>query len=165
MICPQLVRFILNFAQHMQTDFGDDNMRRTVIVLTSIFVAFMVAMPNAWAGSPHFIQSATSASVSGSTLTVTAKDAGLGDEAQIHVVLTATALCINNGGNHPKAVNKASVSAAADEPVQNGKADYTISVTATFQPSCSPPMTVSFTDIVLTDETNGLTANIPGTLP
>jgi hypothetical protein len=165
MICPQLVRFILNFAQHMQTDFGDDNMRRTVIVLTSIFVAFMVAMPNAWAGSPHFIQSATSASVSGSTLTVTAKEAGLGDEAQIHVVLTATALCINNGGNHPKAVNKASVSAAADEPVQNGKADYTISVTATFQPSCSPPMTVSFTDIVLTDETNGLTANIPGTLP
>jgi hypothetical protein len=49
--------------------------------------------------------------------------------------------------------------------VQNGKADYTISVTATFQPSCDPPMTVSFTDIVLTDETNGLTANIPGTLP
>ncbi len=89
----------------------------------------------------------------------------MGDEAQIHVVLTATVLCINGGGNHPKAVNKASVSAAADEPVQNGKADYTISVTATFQPSCDPPMTVSFTDIVLTDETNGLTANIPGTLP
>jgi hypothetical protein len=54
---------------------------------------------------------------------------------------------------------------AAGEPVQNGKADYTISVTATFQPSCNPPMTVSFTDIVLTDTTNNLTANIPGTLP
>lgn len=140
-------------------------MRRTLIALAAMIVAFIVAIPNAWAGSPHFIQSATSASVSGNTLTVTAKEAGLGDEAQIHVVLTATALCINGGGNHPKAVNKASVSAAADEPVQNGKADYTISVTATFQPSCDPPMTVSFTDIVLTDETNGLTANIPGTLP
>jgi hypothetical protein len=148
-----------------RTNFGDNDMRRTLIALTAMIVAFIVAIPNAWAGSPHFIQNATSASVSGSTLTVTAKEAGLGDEAQIHVVLTATALCINNGGNHPKAVNKASVSAAADEPVQNGKADYTISVTATFQPSCDPPMTVSFTDIVLTDETNGLTANIPGTLP
>jgi hypothetical protein len=92
------------------------------------------------------------------------KEAGLGDEAQINVTLTATALCINNGGNHPKAVNKASVSAAATVPVQNGKADYTLVATATFQPECSPPMTVSFTDIVLTDTTNNLTANIPGTL-
>jgi hypothetical protein len=140
-------------------------MRRILIIAASALVAFGIALPNAWAGSPHFVQSATSASVSGNTLTVMAKEAGLGDEAQIHVVLTATALCINGGGNHPKAVNKASVSAAADEPVQNGKADYTISVTATFQPDCAPPMTVSFTDIVLTDETNGLTANIPGTLP
>jgi hypothetical protein len=140
-------------------------MRRIIILLATAFVAFLVAMPSAWAGSPHFIQSATSASVSGNTLTVNAKEAGLGDESQIHVVLTATALCINGGGNHPKAVNKASVSAAADEPVQNGKADYTISVTATFQPECVPPMTVSFTDIVLTDTTNNLTANIPGTLP
>jgi hypothetical protein len=140
-------------------------MRRILIVAASALVAFGIALPNAWAGSPHFVQSATSASVSGNTLTVMAKEAGLGDEAQIHVVLTATALCINGGGNHPKAVNKASVSAAADEPVQNGKADYTISVTATFQPDCVPPMTVSFTDIVLTDTTNNLTANIPGTLP
>jgi hypothetical protein len=140
-------------------------MRRTLIVTASALFAFGLALPNAWAGSPHFIQSATTASVSGNTLTVMAKEAGLGDEDQIHVVLTATALCINGGGNHPKAVNKASVSAAADEPVQNGKADYTISVTATFQPDCVPPMTVSFTDIVLTDTTNNLTANIPGTLP
>jgi ABC-type molybdate transport system substrate-binding protein len=86
-----------------------------------------------------------------------AEGAGLGDETQIHVVLTATALGINRGGNHPKAVNKASVSAAADEPVQNGNADYTISVTATLQPDCTPPMTVSFKDIVLTDTTNHLT--------
>jgi hypothetical protein len=140
-------------------------MRRILIIAASALFAFGIALPNAWAGSPHFVQSAVSASVSGNTLTVMAKEAGLGDEAQIHVVLSATALCINNGGHHPKAVNKASVSAAADEPVQNGKADYTISVTATFQPECVPPMTVSFTDIVLTDETNGLTANIPGTLP
>jgi hypothetical protein len=34
---------------------------------------------------------------------------GLGYEDQIHVVVSATALCINPGSNHPKAVNKESV--------------------------------------------------------
>ena len=78
-------------------------------------------------------------------------------------MLSATALCINNGGNHPKAVNKESVSAEDDFPVQNGKAEGSLSVTATFQPECSPPMTVAFTDVTHVDETSGATANIPGT--
>ena len=72
----------------------------------------------------------------------------IGSEDQIHVVLTGDALCTNGGGsNHPKAVNKTSVAAAADEPVQNGKADYTLTATATFQPACSPPMTVEFQNL------------------
>jgi hypothetical protein len=136
-----------------------------LLALDSAVAAFFVAAPTAWAGSPHFIQNATSASVSGSTLTVSGKEAGLGDEAQIHVVLSATALCINGGGNHPKAVNKTDVTAAGDFPVQNGKADFTLSVTASFQPSCSPPMTVSFTNITVTDTTNNISMSIPGTLP
>ena len=74
-----------------------------------------------------------------------------------------TALCINGGGKHPKAVNKTSVSAAGDFPVQNGKAEGTLSLTASFQPECTPPMTVQFTDVTLTDETSGATANISGT--
>jgi len=94
---------------------------------------------------------------------VSGKEAGLGDESQIHVVLSATALCINNGGHHPKAVNKESVNAPGDFPVQNGKADFTLSVTAVFQPECSPPMTVEFTDVTVTDTTNGLTQSFPGT--
>jgi hypothetical protein len=36
-------------------------------------------------------------------------------------------------------------------------------VTATFQPECSPPMTVQFTNVTLVDETSGARANIPGT--
>jgi hypothetical protein len=36
---------------------------------------------------------------------------------------------------------------------------------ARLQPSCSPPMSVSFTDITVTDTTNNITANVPGTLP
>ncbi|MFC8501334.1 hypothetical protein ACFUC1_03175 [Pedococcus sp. NPDC057267] len=140
-------------------------MRRILVALACSILALGATASTAWAGSPHFIQSALSASASGNTLTVAGKEAGLGDEDQIHVVLTATALCVNGGENHPKAVNKESVSAAGDFPVQNGKADFTLQVTATFQPDCVPPMTVAFTDITLTDTTNNLTASIPGTLP
>ena len=53
--------------------------------------------------------------------------------------------------------------AARSTPRQNGKAEGTLSVTASFQPECSPPMTVQFTDVSLVDETSGARANIPGT--
>jgi len=118
-----------------------------------------IAVPVAIAGAPHFIQSAFSVSISGNTITVSGKEAGLGDEAQIHVVLSATAACINPGSNHPKATNKSSVTASGDFPVQNGKAEFTLSGTATFQPDCTPPMTVVYSDITVTDTTNGLVAH------
>jgi hypothetical protein len=130
---------------------------KSLLVMT---VAAGIAVPVALAGSPHFISSAFSVSQSGNTLTVSGKEAGLGDEAQIHVVLSATAECINPGQNHPKAANKTSVSAAGDFPVQNGKADFTLSATASFQPDCSPPMTVRYTNITVTDTTNGLTQKL-----
>ena len=63
-------------------------------------------------------------------------------ESQITVVLSAKASCINPGSNHPKAANKTSVSGSEDVPVQNGKAIFSIEGTATFQPDCTPPMTV-----------------------
>lgn len=112
------------------------------------------------AGSPHFINSAFVVSESGNVLTVSGKEAGLGDEEQIHVVVEATALCINNGGNHPRAVNKESFSAEGDFPVQNGKAEFSLTLIATFQPDCSPPMTVDWTNITVTDTTNGITKKL-----
>ena len=138
-------------------------MRRLLFLAIATLVASFLAIPAAVAGEPHFINNAFSVSRDDDTLTVSGKEAGLGDEAQIHVVLSATALCINGGGNHPKAVNKASVTAEGDFPVQNGKAEFTLSVTATFQPSCSPPMTVAFTDVTVTDTTNGISKSLPGT--
>jgi hypothetical protein len=78
-------------------------------------------------------------------------------------VVSATALCINPGGHHPKAVNKKSVSTEGTFPVQNGKADFSLSVTAVFQPSCSPPMTVEFTDVTVSDTTNGISVKLRGT--
>ena len=126
-----------------------------IIALLALSVTAIPAL----AGSPHFVGAPT-ATTAGNTLTVTGKEAGLGNETQIHVTLTADALCINGGSNHPKAANKTSVSAAGDFPVQNGKADFTLSATAVFQPSCDPPMTVQWQNIVVTDAANGLIARL-----
>ena len=138
-------------------------MRRVLIVIVAVLGIGALGVPAALAGSPHFVDDTVQVSRSGNSLSATGKEAGLGNEAQVHVVLSATALCINGGSNHPKAANKQSVNAAGDFPVQNGKANFSLSVTATFQPSCSPPMTVRFTDVTVADTTNNLNASVPGT--
>lgn len=132
-------------------------MRRFVSIIAAFALVGALA-GTVSAGSPHFIDSAWSVSASGATLTVSGKEAGLGDEAQVHIVVAATAECVNGGGNHPKAQNKATFSAAGDFPVQNGKADFSLSVTAVFSPDCSPPMTVVWTSVTVTDTTNGISA-------
>jgi hypothetical protein len=139
-------------------------MRRVSALLVGtlmMFTAFGTQV--ALAGSPHFVDDTVTATRSGDSLIVSGKEAGLGDESQVHIVVSATALCINGGGNHPKAVNKASASAEGDFPVQNGKANFSLTLTAVFQPSCSPPMTVAWTDVTVTDTTNGITTSLPGT--
>jgi hypothetical protein len=57
-------------------------------------------------------------------VTVSGKEAGLGNEEQVHIEVSATALCVNNGEHHPKAANKESLNEAGTFPVQNGKADF-----------------------------------------
>jgi hypothetical protein len=117
-----------------------------MFVAMAVLATLALATSASWAGNPHFVS--CSATSSGNTLTVNGKEAGLGDEDQVTILVTATALCINNGGKHPKAVNKASVSDVSNQPVQNGQANFTINVTATFQPDCSPPMTVELASIM-----------------
>ena len=138
-------------------------MRRTAIIWSLIALSVIaVGTQVAFAGSPHFVQDVT-VTRSGNSLTVSGKEAGLGNEEQVHIVLTATAACINPGQHHPKAANKESVSAAGDFPVQNGKAEFTLTATATFSPDCSPPMTVVFTDVTVTDTTSGISKSFSGT--
>jgi len=128
--------------------------KRWLALPLALALALTAALP-AWAGNPHFVGDPV-ITVDGATLTVTGKEAGLGDEDQIHVTLTADAQCVNPGGNNPQAGNKQTVSAAGDFPVQNGKAEFTLSVTAVFQPNCTPPMSVVFSNVVVTDAANGL---------
>jgi len=118
-------------------------------ILSSACLLLCLLVSLASAGSPHF--TTCSQRSSGSTITVTGTEAGLGDESQIHIELTATASCINPGDNHPQAANKVTVTAAGDFPVQNGHADFSLTGTAVLQPACSPPMSIVFSEIFVCD--------------
>jgi len=134
-------------------------MRRFATILTTILASLLIAAP-AYAGSAHFVDDHLSVARDGDSLTASGKIAGLGDEPQVHVVLSATAECVNPGGNKPQAANKQSLSAEGDFPVQNGKAYFDLTVTAVFSPSCSPPMSVEFSDVTVTAA--GITVAVPG---
>lgn len=133
-------------------------MRKFVISICLLLGLGVTAV--AVAGSPHFIKSATKATVDGNTVTVSGKLAGLGNEAQVHVVLSGDAACVNPGGNKPQAANKQSFNAEGDFPVQNGKAEFTLTMTATFQPDCSPPMSVVWSNLKVEATTYGLVLNL-----
>ncbi|HEY5708696.1 MAG TPA: hypothetical protein VIS51_04815 [Solirubrobacterales bacterium] len=133
-------------------------MGRFLLLAIVASMTMAVAAPSVFAGNPHFIS--VTATRSGDTLTVSGKEAGLGNETQVHIEVTATAECINGGGKHPKAVNKESVSAEGDFPVQNGKALFELTLTASFQPDCSPPMTVRFSDVVVRDTEHNLSKQL-----
>jgi hypothetical protein len=137
-------------------------MRRTIRIGLAVLAIFVLSIQAVSAGSPHFV-GGISVTREGNSITVSGKEAGLGNEDQVHIVVEATALCINPGSHHPKAANKADVSAEGTFPVQNGKADFSLTLTATFQPDCTPPMTVVYTDVTVTDTTNGISQSFPGT--
>ena len=123
-------------------------MRRFILLSVLTLVAAAVAVP-AWAGSPHFVGTPT-ITRSGDALTVSGKVAGLGDETQINVAVTADVACINPGNNAPKAENKGATIAEGTFPVQNGKALFSVTGTGTTSPDCSPPMTLRYSNVVVT---------------
>jgi hypothetical protein len=136
-------------------------MRKLLTVLAAALALSLGTVPTASAGSPHFIASATGVTATtGTSLTVAFKEAGLGDEDQVHVVLAASVQCVNPGGNDPQADNKRTVSVAGTFPVQNGHAVGALTLTPVLKPSCSPPMTLRFSGVTLTDVTSGITLRL-----
>jgi hypothetical protein len=131
---------------------------RLSLPATAATVAALAFAGPAMADAPKF-HSADSSVNNAGALVADFDERGLGNE-NIDYTLTADATavyaCINGGNNHPQAANKESVSAAGDFPVQNGKAEFSLTATATFKPDCSPPMTVQFSDITVTDTTSGI---------
>jgi hypothetical protein len=137
-------------------------MRRTLrVIIGAIAVTLAFTAAPAFAGSPHFIKNAFTASLSsdGLSLTVTGKEVGLGDEETVHIEATADVACVNPGSKRPRAGNKQSVGSGGDFDVdQNGQALFSLTMTADFQPSCSPPMTLEWSNIQVCDTGNAVCA-------
>ena len=136
-------------------------MRRFLLLMLAALAASVFFLPNAIAGSPHFVGTPT-VTRSGNSLTVDGKVAGLGSETQVEIQISAQAACLNPGQNFPSAANKQTFTANGTFPVQNGKAIFSLTLTATFQPKCSPPMTVVFGDVTVTDVSHGISVTLPG---
>jgi hypothetical protein len=143
--------------------------------IAALITAFAVifAMP-AWADAPNF-HSATSSVDNAGALVVNFDERGLGNN-NIDYTLTADATvvyaCLNGGGNHPKAANKetinAEVSGAASFEPKNGRIVESISAGPPGAGDFSCPSgqrlvlaSVSYTNGVLTDTTNGVSTPVP----
>jgi hypothetical protein len=148
-------------------------------LLPLLFVVMSFTTGIALAQSPHFLSTSASSGVD-NTLVVSWKEAGLGNSGTVTYSASASATavyeCINGGSKNPKASNKTSVaalvSASGEFPVtKNGS----ITASLTLEPP-SPPSTfscpsgqtevlasVSYSDIMLRDETNNITVDISGT--
>ena len=64
--------------------------------------------------------------------------------------MTADVACINPGNNQPKAENKGATIAEGTFPVQNGKAEFSVTGVGTTSPDCSPPMTLRYSNVAVT---------------
>jgi len=136
-------------------------MRKLLFVGAVCVAAGALAVPAAFATSAHFI-SANVTSVTSNSLTVAFKEAGLGNSLNsVTITVNATAECINGGSNHPKASNKEAVTASGTFNVSNGQATGSLTVTNTLK--CSPPMTLVWTDVVVSDAAFNDSISIPGT--
>ena len=113
-------------------------MRRSILVLTvGLLAALMLPAQMAFADSPHFLYANSSIDSGTGALDVSFKEVGLGNTATTEEVTLTVDLaraeyqCWNNGGNHPKAGNKETVSTSLTEsgtfPVRNGQTTGTIS--------------------------------------
>ena len=136
-------------------------MKYAITVLGALVAIAIAAVPSlAGVKGAHFV-GAPSINESGATLSAAGKVAGLGNVEQIHVTLSADAACINPGNNHPQAGNKESFSAQGDFPVQNGRAEFSLDLIAAFKPDCTPPMTVDWSNIVITVTAPGVLLTYP----
>ena len=155
-------------------------MKRFGIALASAAVLLMTLAGTSFADSPHFI-SASAAVDNNGNLTATFKEAGLGNGATtagitLSADATAEYQCFNNGGNHPKAGNKETVSGPVSSSdtfdVRNGSTHGSITVGPPGPGTFTCPsgqrlhlISVTYTNVKLTDTsvTPNDVASIPGT--
>jgi len=147
---------------------------RTMVVATAALVAMLTFAAVALAGAPKF-HAATSSVNGDGALVVSFDERGLGNE-NVDYTLTAdaTALyaCLNRGGKHPQAANKEAfegqVSGGGSFEVKNGRVVASLTAGPLQAPQFTCPSgqrrvlaAVTYTNIVLTDTTNGVSTSVP----
>ena len=146
---------------------------KPLLVAIVAFVAALTMAGPASAAAAKF-HSATGSVNSSGALVVNFDERGLGnDNVDYSLTADATALyaCINGGGKHPQAANKESfedsVSGGASFEPKNGRVVASITVGPLQAPQFQCPSgqrrvlaAVSYTNIVLTDLTNGTSASV-----
>jgi hypothetical protein len=150
-------------------------MRRLSIAFLSGVLAVALTATAAFAASPHFISA--SAARSGDNLVVKWKEAGLGDNLNIDYEASATATredsCVNGGNKVPsdpkKTTTVAQTNAAGTFSVKNGSVNGSLTLTPPTTTLTCPPgqkatlISLSYSDVSITDLTNGITEPIPST--
>jgi hypothetical protein len=148
--------------------------RRVTLLVATLAILVLTAQA-AMAASPHFISA--SAARSGDNLVVKWKEAGLGDNLNIDYSATATATrvdsCVNGGNKVPadpkKTTTQAQVSAQGTFSVKNGSVNGSLTLTPPATTLTCPPgqkatlISLAYTNVSITDLTNGITEPIPGT--
>jgi hypothetical protein len=152
---------------------GRSGGRVTVLIMT--LLVFGLVAQAASAASPHFISA--SAARSGNNLVVTWKEAGLGDNENIDYTASATATredsCVNKGGNIPedpkKTTTQAQVSSEGTFSVKNGSVNGSLTLSPPATTLTCPKgqtatlISLAYTNVSISDDTNGVTRAIPGT--
>jgi len=152
--------------------------RQIAAAAVSAVAILGLAAPAAWADSPHFITASASFGTA-DALVVQFKEAGLGDNQNINYVASADATagyaCINGGGKHPKATNKATVSGPVSaqgtfSSGKNGQISDSLTLHAPGPGSFSCPpgqqlvlASVSYSNVAIKDTTNNVSDSISGT--
>jgi hypothetical protein len=155
--------------------------RKLVVALAVSGASAALVVPSATAGNAHFIKSATNASLSGSSLVCSFKEAGLASGSTETVTCSADATttyeCVNRGGHNPSASNKTTTNSAVSQS-GNFTADRSGNIVGslTLSPpsasqlgfSCPSGQTVTFVGVTysnvrVVDSTAGASASITGT--
>jgi hypothetical protein len=147
---------------------------RIILLALVALVASLAFAATASAAAPKF-HSTDSAVNNAGALVASWDERGLGN-TNIDYTLTADAeavfACINGGGKHPQAANKetinAEVSANGSFEPKNGRVQASLTAGPPSAGAFTCPSgqrlvlaSVSYTNIVLTDTTNGVTATLP----
>jgi hypothetical protein len=147
---------------------------RKLLLMVLVSVAGVLAFAAVPASAaPHFMSASDSVADNGA-LVVTWDEAGLGNgniDYTVSANATAQYACLNGGGKNPSAANKRSfvgqVSNGGSFQSKNGRVQASLTAGPLSNDGFTCPSgqrlvlaSVSYTNVVLTDTTNGVTANL-----